>query len=82
MSYDLKGFSVTQLGQQINVKGDVYDQVTGQKINSFGPTGINFVTWFQQLPVQAQMELVRDRLSPFMVQWLLGTWPSADGGIG
>ena len=82
MAYDVKNFSVTQVGQQVIVKGELYDSNTNHKVTDFGPNGTNFVTWFQQLPASAQIELVGQHVSPFMQKWLLGIWPNAGGGIG
>lgn len=70
---DLQNFSVTQVGQQVVVKGDVYEGTT--KVNSFGPNGTSFVSWFQQLPVSAQIEFVNSVAISFMIRNLLGQWP-------
>ena len=70
---DLTNFSVTTVGQQVNVKGDLVEGA--QVINSFGPNGTNFVTWFQQLPASAQVEMVRSVCVPYMIRNLNGEWP-------
>lgn len=70
---DLMNFSVTSVGQQINVKGDIVEGA--QTIKTFGPNGTNFVAWFQQLPVSAQIEMVSSVCVPYMIRNLKGEWP-------
>ena len=72
---DLRNFSVTQQGQQINVKGQLVDTPSGTVLADFGQNGINFVTWFQQLSGNEQIHFVENHGAPVMLQWLQGQWP-------
>jgi hypothetical protein len=72
--YIIRNYSVEKIGQQVIVKGQMIDSKTNQEIATFGQNGINVVTWFQQLPADAQLNLTRDKIAPTMVRWLTGEW--------
>lgn len=73
---DLLNFSVKSVGQQVRVFGDIVNSSNqSQVLNTFGPNGTSFVTWFQQLPVAAQEEFVNRQATEYMMRNLLGQWP-------
>lgn len=73
---DVLDYKVQSVGQQVRVYGKVVDSNDQSvQLATFGPQGINFVAWYQQLTVSAQEQFVRDVATPYMMANLLGNWP-------